>query len=235
MKENTGANDTHILLGAYLLGGLHDSERQIFEEHLASCAQCQVELHATSTIPSILNTLDTKEAHLALIPEPELISAAPSQESFQEPAGTISLLSKLASVRRRKRAALGAIAFGSIAASVVLGVFIAPIFAPEARPDVSYSAVNDIGTQINIGMNAKAWGTEVQFRGNKLPTSGLLSLWVIDSQGAAEKAGSWQATTTGSTKLTGATPTPLKEIRSLELRDPEAKVLVKLDARLSKD
>lgn len=235
MNERTGANDTHQLLGAYLLGGLQDAECQIFEAHLASCPRCQEELEAASAIPSILNILDLQEAQQALVSEPAQDLAAPPHTPCQESSETISLLSKLASIRHRKRAAMGAAAALGLAASVVLGVFLAPIFTPEPKPDVSYSAVSDVGTQIQVGMNAKAWGTEVQFKGNKLPTDGLLSLWVVDGQGAAEKAGSWRATTTGSTKLIGATPMPLKEIRSLELRAPDSRVLVKLDAVSSQD
>ena len=230
MNENIGANDTHLLLGAYLLGGLQDAERQVFETHLSSCPRCQEELNATSTIPSILNILDPLEAQQVLVGEPAQELAAPPHLPNQESAQTISLLSKLASRRQRTRAAMGVAAAVGLAASVVLGVFLAPIFTPESKPEVSYSAVSDIGTQVQVGMNAKAWGTEVQFKGNKLPTNGLLSLWVIDGQGTAEKAGSWRATTTGSTKLIGATPMPLNEIRSLELRAPDSKVLVKLDA-----
>lgn len=235
MIKNIGANDPHLLLGAYLLGGLEDSERQTFEAHLASCVRCQKELDTASTFPSLLNILDPHEAKQVLESGPLREVAVPFDIPSQEPDGTISLISKLASVRHRKHTTMGVAAALGLAASVALGIFIAPLFAPETKPDVSYSAVSDIGTQIQVGMNAKAWGTEVQFKGNKLPTDGLLSLWVLDGKGAAEKAGTWRATTTGSTKLTGATPMPLKEIRSLELRAPDSKVLVKLDALSSQD
>lgn len=39
----TGSDDLHVLLGAYVLGGLSDDDHRAFSEHLRSCRQCQTE------------------------------------------------------------------------------------------------------------------------------------------------------------------------------------------------
>ncbi len=38
------SEDVHALVGAYALGAVDDVERQVFERHLAQCADCQAEL-----------------------------------------------------------------------------------------------------------------------------------------------------------------------------------------------
>lgn len=48
----------HVLLGAYLLGGLGDDEERTFTEHLAACTTCKLDLDAAQHLPQLLSLID---------------------------------------------------------------------------------------------------------------------------------------------------------------------------------
>jgi hypothetical protein len=133
-----------------------------------------------------------------------------------DPAG---LLDELA-VRRRKSRRRWAAFVGAVAAAcLALGVVAAPLFNPPPKPDASYSVEAPGGLQVQLVLMKKAWGTEVSFTGNSLPTRGTLSLWVKGQDGTEDRACSWSATPGGRSRVTGATPTQISRISSVELRD----------------
>ena len=51
----TGSDELHVLLGAYVLGGLSDDDHRAFTEHLRTCADCQAELGQVSGLPRLLD------------------------------------------------------------------------------------------------------------------------------------------------------------------------------------
>ena len=55
---NTDLTHPHVLLGAYVLGGLRADEMQTFTEHLPACPACLRELEAIATLPELLGCLD---------------------------------------------------------------------------------------------------------------------------------------------------------------------------------
>jgi hypothetical protein len=54
----TELSHPHVLLGAYVLGGLRPDEVRSFTEHLPSCPACLRELEAVATLPALLGSLD---------------------------------------------------------------------------------------------------------------------------------------------------------------------------------
>lgn len=215
MNEDHGAGEEHFLLGAYILGGLSAGERAEFEVHLEGCASCRGELRESSGLPALLGSMTHAEAS-------ELLAAHPPAT---EPDASPELMRRLTAKRRNERLRYGAVALAAAAAALVAGMFLAPVLRPAPAPDARFAASSELGPRVEVGMNSKAWGTELKFSGADLPTSGTLSLWVVDLQGTADRAGSWQATQTGTTKLTGAVPTKLGNIATVQLRDIDSKVL----------
>lgn len=139
------------------------------------------------------------------------------------------LLLRLRAKRRARRILLGSAAAAAVAASVAGGVFLAPVLRPAPAPDASYAVVSAAGPRVDLGLNAKAWGTELSFSGTDLPTSGTLSLWVVDNSGRVDRAGSWTATKTGTTRLSGAVPTELGRISTIQLRDMDSRILAEVN------
>ncbi|WP_181150557.1 anti-sigma factor [Arthrobacter sp. MYb224] len=208
----------HLDLGAYVLGGLSPDERAAFELHLSGCLECQQEMAAFAPVASRLGSVDAGTARTLLEPRP----------TEPEARDEVDLLDSLRARRRSRRLIQRSAIAVAVAASVAAGVFLAPVVRPSPAPDASYEVVGLTGQQVGLGLNAKAWGTELRFEGSGLPTQGTLSLWVVDSTGAVDQAGAWSATTTGKTQMTCAVPVQLEEIASIQLRDVDSKVLAEL-------
>ena len=56
--------EPHILLGAYVLGGLSDEDRQAFSDHLRSCRECQDEYDLVAGIPRLLDLVEPADLKL---------------------------------------------------------------------------------------------------------------------------------------------------------------------------
>ncbi|MDV8148775.1 anti-sigma factor family protein [Arthrobacter sp. B10-11] len=212
--------DLHQLLGAYLLGGLEPAEASLFEQHLGGCADCRREVDELASLPALLDALPVADA-VALTGAP----SGPTAPAEATSLGVASagepdaLLDELAVRRRKSRRRRAAFAAAVAAACLALGVLAAPVFNPPPRPDASYSVEAPGGLQVQLALMKKAWGTEVSFSGTRLPTEGTLSLWVKGQDGTEDRACSWSATPGGRSRITGATPTQISSISSVELRD----------------
>jgi hypothetical protein len=212
--------DMHQLLGSYLLGGLDPAEASVFEQHLAGCAACRRELDELASLPALLDALPVADA-VALTGAPSASAATAEATSLgvASAGDPAALLDELAVRRRKSRRRWAAFAAAVAAACLALGVLAAPLFNQPPRPDASYSVEAPGGLQVQLALMKKAWGTEVSFSGTSLPTQGTLSLWVKGRDGAEDRACSWSATPGGRSRITGATPTQISSISSVELRN----------------
>ncbi|WLQ07689.1 anti-sigma factor family protein [Arthrobacter oryzae] len=215
--------DLHHLLGAYLLGGLEPAEASLFEQHLGVCADCRRELDELASLPALLDALPVADAvaltALAGAPSGSTAAAEATSLGVASAGEPAALLDELAVRRRKSRRRRAAFAAAVAAACLALGVLAAPVFNPPPRPDASYSVEAPGGLQVQLALMKKAWGTEVSFSGTRLPTQGTLSLWVKGQDGTEDRACSWSATPGGRSRITGATPTQISSISSVELRN----------------
>lgn len=206
--------ESHQLLGAYLLGGLPAEEAAGFERHLAGCTDCRAELDRLASLPALLDAIPVADAV-------GLTAAVPAAQGEPPGEGAVprSLLAALAGRRRRSRlrwsGALAAVA----AACLAVGVLAGPLLGQPARPDASYSVAAADGPQFTVGLVKKNWGTELAVDGTRMPADGVLSLWVKGRDGGEDRACAWTATPGGKVRITGATPLPLADIASIEMRD----------------
>ncbi|MFK4297116.1 hypothetical protein ABH924_002265 [Arthrobacter sp. GAS37] len=224
----------HQLLGAYLLGGLEPAEARLFEEHLASCADCRLELGELESLPALLDAVPVPDA-VALAagrPAVEPSAAVPSVTSdARSLLGAFSetlpqpILLKMAARRRKSRRRWVALVGAVAAACLGLGILAGPMLNQPPKPDASYSLQTDNGLQLTVGLVRKAWGTELQLEGRSMPAQGTMYLWVKGRDGTEEMACGWTATSSGHIKVTGATPVQLAGISGVELRDDNQKTV----------
>ncbi|MER7072426.1 zf-HC2 domain-containing protein [Terrabacter sp. NPDC000476] len=223
----TEPTDLHVLLGAFVLGGLSDADHRAFSEHLRTCAQCQTELGQVSGLPRLLDLAGpTGGPHLAA-PEP----GAP--EEVVRGAGedrVASLLTAVAARRRRRRAGLSLAAAAAAAAVFAGGAWLGPsLFADDtpALPTTHVVAAPAPGSavKIDVALVTRGWGTQLDIDCEDMPTDGELLLWVVDRQGRATTAASWRATPAGYSRVTGATALRPNEIQTLEVRTGTGRVL----------
>ncbi|MGJ9403162.1 anti-sigma factor family protein [Arthrobacter sp. KK5.5] len=221
--ENRSRRGEHQELGAYVLGGLSDAERSAFESHLLGCGQCRAELRSSRSLPRLLAAVPLADAHtLAEAPAPYVGDTGGSLAA--EPPVSV-LLGRLSTRRRRARRRRVGFAVVLAAACVALGALIAPVFTPAPEPGPTYALNSADGVRAQIGLERKAWGTELELTATSLPTRGTLSLWVVDHDGAEERAGSWSATETGKSAIVGAVPLQVGRIAEIEVRNDDGRVL----------
>jgi hypothetical protein len=211
------ASGLHQLLGAYLLGGLEPAEAAAFDQHLAVCADCRLELDDVASLPALLDAIPVSDA-VALTAAAARGRAGVPPEPAPVPRRLLDeLAARRRKVRRRWVAAVAVAAAGCLA----LGIAAAPLVTPAAKPDASYSVAASSGLQVTVGLVKKTWGTELAVDGRSLPVDGTLSLWVKDRDGGEDRACAWTATPTGRVRITGATPVQLARIASVEMRDEQ--------------
>ena len=224
----TGSDDLHVLLGAYVLGGLSDEDHSAFSGHLRTCGRCQSELGQVSGLPRLLDLAGPEGGPLLAAGTVDGDPVSDGQR-IEEPHVT-RLLDEVGRRRRRRRTWLSALA---AAAAVILfagGAWLGPLLftsSPPAPPTthVAAAAVAGSGVRVDIALVTRGWGTQLDIACEDMPTQGELALWVVDRSGRAMTAASWHATPGGYSRVTGATALSPSEIRSLEVRTDTGKVL----------
>ncbi len=219
------SDELHVLLGAYLLGGLSDADHRAFTKHLRTCADCQSELGQLSGLPRLLELARPVDGpHLS--PDAALELGASGDEDGRVDA----LLDRVARRRRTRRRWLAAVAAAAAVAVFGAGMWLGPRFtAPPSLPTTHVVAAAEPGSgspvRVDVALVTRGWGTQLDLACQDMPTDGELLLYVIDRQGTATPAASWRATPAGYSRLTGATALRPDEIQRLEIRDGEGEVL----------
>ncbi|MGO4600791.1 zf-HC2 domain-containing protein [Terrabacter sp. 2YAF2] len=230
---NPGSDDVHVLLGAYVLGGLSDEDHRTYSEHLRTCGPCQAELGQVSGLPRLLDLAGPEGGpHLAHGP-----AAAPEALSTEQgDARVTTLLGEVARRRRLRRAWLTALAAAAAVIFFAGGAWLGPSLVATTTPapaasatpaaaHVAVAAVPGSSVRIDVALVKRGWGTQLDIDCEDMPTNGELALWVIDAKGKATTAASWRATAAGYSRVTGATALSPNEIQTLEVRTGTGKVL----------
>lgn len=202
--------ELHLLLGAFVLGGLDPEEHQAFTRHLRHCPACQQESAQLTGVPALLDLVDP--AHV------EAMSAEighPDAPALPSPAVLVpaSLLDRMRADRRRRRwrvgvaAAVLAILAGAVGASA--GPLLERLNAPPTRPLVASAgpvsgSAGGPAAQVEIDLVTRTWGTQLDLRGSSLPPGQVLYLSVTDREGHAYDVASWTGTPSGRATLTAA-------------------------------
>ena len=230
---NPGSDDVHVLLGAYVLGGLSDEDHRTYSEHLRTCGPCQAELGQVSGLPRLLDLAGPEGGpHLTDGP-----AAAPEPLSAEQgDARVTTLLGEVSRRRRLRRVWLTALAAAAAVIFFAGGALLGPSLvatstptpvasATQAAAHVAVVAVPGSSVRIDVALVKRGWGTQLDIDCEDMPTNGELALWVIDAKGKATTAASWRATAAGYSRVTGATALNPNEIQTLEVRTGTGKVL----------
>ena len=215
MSPSPERDEMHLLLGAFVLGGLSPDEHREFTRHLRTCESCQKEAAQLSGLPALLDLADPREV------EAQLAAGPPA-----EPAATLApihLLDEVRRRRRRRRWALGAAAAVLVVAGAAIGLGLTPVVdhLGDDSSHVVATSRSGAATVVDIALVSRGWGTQVDLTGNDLPTSGVLYLKVTDLDGRAWDVASWTGTPSGRTTLTTACWVKKGNIKSIEIHTRE--------------
>lgn len=200
---------------SYVLGALSPAERQVFEQHLATCPACQTSVARLTGLPGLLAL--TSEADVAdhLPPVPD------------------TLLPRLLTVTARDRRRRRWIWTGTMAAAAACVLALAVVIAIRPAPSRSVALPAPLAmTQVLAGpmtaslqLTDKQWGTDIvincRYAGAHDPGDNY-QLVVFDKAGKGQ-ALSWWKSVSGTTTIPAATSLRLDEISRLEVRLPDGR------------
>ncbi|CRZ17290.1 zf-HC2 domain-containing protein [Mycolicibacterium neworleansense] len=213
-------DEPHVLLGAYILGGLDAEERARFETHLKECAQCRAQAADFAPLPSLLSKADPVDLETGPTDGGEAVLAL----------GDMLAARRAAANRRRirRRVAVGACA--AVLAAVAL-VFVIPRgeTPPPGTGTFAMQSVSAAGASGSVTLTPKPWGTAIVLNLQKLPTDGVFTLRTMDDSGAMQPAATWAAMPTGAGVVQGATSIPMPKLRKLNIVDANNTVLATVE------
>lgn len=195
-----------VWAGAYILGALEADERIEYQQHLATCDRCQLDVKAFSAIPGLLSHLDADELD---------ISAASSRVAELAIARVEHDYAQVQSSKRRWRAA----ALIAIAAALVMALLMAiSSLAGVGSGSGGQGIALDISTSGPTGtvvIEHRVWGTQIELKLDNLPPRDLYQLWAVAADGSRQIAATWTATPAGRANITGAAATPTSDLAEI--------------------
>jgi hypothetical protein len=229
---------------AYVLGALSPAERREFEEHLASCPSCKVEVSELAAIPGLLAQVSPADAAMLAMADDSTVEYTETPESGAAPAEVIegpppSLLPKMIKqVRARRRRMVAAVAGIAAAAVLVLGgIAVSAGLLPLGPQDphrVAFSAVVPSAMTAVADVIPMESGTQIKVEcqygeiSDPNPGSGQenYSIYVVDRAGNASEIKEWPVTPNKQMRPSGTTPLKVSEIADLEIRESDTNDVV---------
>lgn len=227
---------------AYVLGALSPAERLEFERHLATCDECSRSIRSLAGLPGLLDLVDAS-----------VLEDPPADTPL--PATLLPSLTRVLEARRRRRTAVIAGLAAAAAAVVALSVPLAlrgddapPVSDPgtsaptaTGQDDVEtrvMSPLGDVPVEATVGLEQVTWGTRMLLTctydkdaiGAELPERVEYLLYVTDARGHSEQVGSWTSVSGTTITVPAATSVARDDLRSVEVRTSEGRVVLRLDA-----
>jgi hypothetical protein len=225
--------------GVYVLGALSPAERQAYERHMTTCAECRSEVANLAVLPGLLGRLD--EASLA---EPETIEAPPTVLP--------AVVHRMRRSRRNRRLAVLTGAVAAACAALVIGLTVpthpssprtsagGPVSSAPATPSPSaavMSPMQRVGDQkvitASVALHPFTGGTRIDgvctYNGvpSEYPGAVNFVMYVYSKNGHREEIGSWAAVPGDSLKFSGMTWWPLSDLSHVELVGPDGSALLR--------
>jgi Predicted transmembrane transcriptional regulator (anti-sigma factor) len=219
--------------GVYVLGALSPAQRQAYERHLSTCAECRAEVGDLAILPGLMGRLD--EASVG------------ADEEIHAPATVLPAV--IGRVRRRRRNYRFAAIAGAVAAAcvaLVVGLTMPthnarPLAEPVVNPSPSASAQAVVMHQMtplsrpsivsaSIGLQNIAGGTRVvgtcKYEGlnGTYAEPAKFVLYVVPKHGTPERIGSWSSEPGDSVPIEGMTWWSSSDIASVQLVGPDGKL-----------
>ncbi len=203
--------------GAYVMGALSRAERQEYEAHLATCADCTQAVAELGALPGLMSRLTPADAELLLAPAPE----PPSSIAFPR-------VVPLPLWRRTAvRVGLGAAAAAVVAAAVIVPVTLHDQHHPTETLALAQVVASPLSASVSL--TSTAWGTKVDMTCVYAGSYGAqhsYELYVVDAAGHASLVSSWWAKPGETARTTGSTDFAVDDITQVQLRAEDGTVLL---------
>lgn len=210
-------------LGAYLLGSLEPTERDVVDRHLANCAECQSELAMLAPVAGLLGCLEPAEARNGMLtPSPALLPQALGAVRHHQQQDRRRL--------RRWKLVAAAAAVVAVMSGVLPQVLPAGAGAGPG-PSASGTALATMTGVTAAGMGSmeqRTWGTAVQLQLTGLPPATGYRALATARDGRTEVAANWGTTPGGRVTINGTTGIPLDQLVSIQIRTLDGRPLMSM-------
>jgi hypothetical protein len=217
--------------GAYVLGALSPAERQSYERHLSTCAECRAEVGELAVLPGLMGRLDATE-----IEDDDVVSAPPT-----------ILPGVVTRIRRRRRNYRFAAIGGAVAAAclaLIVGLTVPTHSAPTPQATTSSAALRTMvqppgalpGTDVataSIALTAFDGGTRITgtctYKTGQSTYQGPLKFAIVvhpKDGGQPDQVSSWSAWPGETRPINATTWFPLNEVASVDLVGSDGKALL---------
>jgi Putative zinc-finger len=225
--------------GAYVLGALSPTERQEYEQHLATCPECAVAVRELAGLPGLLARVDPGVAQTPRSEDPVPDTLLPS------------LVSAVRRVNRRRQLATAGIAAAATLALSALTVAITGGVGGDSQPLPASSSIasnpatsagmvmTPVGQeplQATVVLERVPWGTRLALtctysrdsEGPNPPRPETFGLFVAMGDGETQEVGTWRLLEGKPMLLTAATSANPQDITSVEVRTADNKPILEL-------
>ena len=224
--------------GSYVLGGLSPAERQEYEKHLATCAECAASVREMAGLPGLLARVD-----------PVILESAPAAEPV--PATLLPALVREVGRSRRRRllASVGVAAAAAVAVGAVVvsgpGNDTPPAASPPTSTPSSTAPVGEsmmpvghVPVTATLAVTRVGWGTKLDLtcsyrsegEGYQLPKTATYGLFVVNRDGSAEQVGTWQAIDGKTMHFSAGTAAQGRDIKDVEVRTVDGHPVLRLQS-----
>jgi Putative zinc-finger len=206
---------------AYVLGALDDADREAFEAHLLTCADCRARVEQLRPTADLLTGLP--------------LSALTNDEPAPPMPDTLlpGLLRRARHERRRHGAVIAAVTAVAAACVAAVAVVVTSGGSSTAKPTPeAFAAVRQSPVTATAQLVAKAWGTEIDLRCHYpqgVATYTPYTLVVIDKEQHRYAGGSWTLVPGKTISFTGGTSVPRGDIDRVQITRPDGTPILELD------
>lgn len=224
---------------AYVLGALSPAERRDFAGHLPGCADCSRAVGELAGLPGLLGRVDA-----SLLEQPGA--------NHPVPARLLPALAREVRLARRRRTwATAGLAAASVALVAVVTVVTmwqvggdqvaappdpTPTSTPADLQSQPMRPVGDVPVRATVTLEQVTWGTRLGLTctydtgsvGYELPPEVDYTLFVRTRDGRAEQVGSWRSVDGLSMQLSAGTAATPEELKSVEVRTANGRVVLRL-------
>jgi Putative zinc-finger len=224
---------------AYVLGALSPAERREFEEHLASCPPCQVEVSELAAAPGLLAQISPADAAMWSLADDGVAeytetsaSGATAVDVIEGPPPSLlpQMIKKVRARRRRMVAAVAGIAAAVVLAigGIAVGTGLLPL-GPDAPRRIAFSPVVPSAITAVADVIPENSSTQIKVEcvyaevNDPRPGGGHdnYSVFVVDRSGNASQIKDWPATPNKQMRPSGTTPLDISQISEVQIRQTD--------------
>lgn len=208
------ADNRHLDLAAYAVGALDPEQMLRFEDHLADCQECAIEL--AEVLPVVM-ALDRVRSRLA---RPAHARPGRRRSGARRRPGRLLVGVLSALIGASLATAIGASVAGWSGAGRAAPTATASHHPPVTERGERFAATDpETGVSLSVSLDPKSWGTQIVALVGNVTGPRRCHLLAVTSDGATKEIATWRVPEQGYGTSPGASPLHLSASTDLDRTD----------------